>query len=95
MWVVDKAAYIYEEPVYEERWRTICYICGEDITDNLIEHRRNHLLNGEGSAGYGNELKQVQVGTKTITVPEEGHYETKVIKEAWTEKKLVREAGYY
>jgi len=37
----------------------------------------------------------VQVGTKTINVPEESHYETKIAKEAWTEKKLIREAGWY
>ena len=93
VWVVDQEAYTYEEPVYERQGRTICNVCGEDMTDNL-NHEYQHLLNDEGS-GYHVEWKNVQVGTKTITVPEEGHYETKIIKEAWTEKVLVKEAGYY
>ena len=37
----------------------------------------------------------IQSGTKTVEVPEQGHWETKIIKEAWTEKVLVKEAGYY
>lgn len=32
---------------------------------------------------------------KVKTTPEQGHYETVVVKEAWTEKVLVREAGWY
>ena len=32
---------------------------------------------------------------KTVNVPEESHYETKIVKEAWTEKKLIRAAGWY
>lgn len=94
VWVVDKEAYIYEEPVYEKKVRTICLECGEDITENALSHSKNHALKGENGA-YSNKKVEVQVGTKTVTVPEEGHWETKIIKEAWTEKKLVREAGYY
>ncbi len=96
VWVVDKEAYTYEEPVYEKQWRTICNTCGEDITGNRTEHGRNHMLNGENSS-YHHEQVEIQTGTKTVEVPEEGHWETKttVIKEAWTEKVLVREAGYY
>ncbi len=94
VWVVDKEAYTYEEPVYEKHDRTICNECGADITDNLISHMKNHILNGENGS-YRNEWVNIQVGTKTVEVPEEGHWETKVIKEAWTEKVLVKEAGYY
>lgn len=94
VWVVDKAAYTYEEPIYEERDRTICNECGADITENLIPHMKNHILNGENGS-YRNEWVNVQVGTKTVEVPEEGHWETKVVKEAWTEKVIVKEAGYY
>ena len=85
VWVVDKAAYTYEEPVYEEHGRAICNDCGADITDNL-DHIGDELLAG-GKGSYRVEWVEVQVGTKTVTVPEQGHYETK--------KKLVREAGYY
>lgn len=94
VWVVDQAAYTYEEPVYETQWRTICYTCGEDITENASAHGYSHMSNGENFS-YGNEPQQVQVGTETITVPEQGHYETQVVKEAWTEKVLVKEAGWY
>lgn len=88
VWVVDKESYTYEEPVYEKQGRAICQKCGADITDNI-----DHIFDCNSS--YRVDTVKVQVGTKTITVPEEGHWETKVIKEAWTEKVLVKEAGYY
>ena len=98
VWVVDKEAYTYEEPVYEKHGRTICNDCGMDITDYNVrkEHLIYEITNG-GKGSYHNTQTDVQVGTKTVEVPEEGHWETKttVIKEAWTEKVLVREAGYY
>ena len=94
VWVVDKAAYTYEEPVYETQWRTICNDCGADITGNAVSHAGMELKNG-GKGSYRAEPREVQTSTKTVTVPEQGHYEIKVIKEAWTEKKLVKEAGYY
>lgn len=94
VWVVDTPATTYEEPVYEKHGRTICNDCGADITDNPGPHCVEHLLNG-GKGSYHDEWVEVQVGTKTVTVPEQGHYETKIVKEAWTEKKLVKEAGYY
>lgn len=80
--VVDKKAYTYEEPVYEEHDRTICNDCGTDVTDlsssEFGKHFANHLENG-GKGSYRNEWVNVQVGTKTITVPEQSHYENKVI----------------
>lgn len=94
VWVVDKEAYTYEEPVYEYKYRTLCNNCGEDITDCCDEHGYNHIINGE-NASYRNEKVKFQTGTETITIPEEGHYETRIVKEAYTEKKLVKEAGYY
>ncbi|MGN0442472.1 MAG: leucine-rich repeat protein [Acutalibacteraceae bacterium] len=86
VWVVDKAAYTYEEPVYETIGVSICNACGADITGNPSPHLKQHALNDE-NASYHSEYKKVQTGTKTVTVPEQGHYET--------QKKLVREAGYY
>ena len=74
--VVDKEAYTYEEPVYEKHNRTICKVCGADITDNCSEHNKQHALNGE-PVSYHNVWVNVQVGTKTVTVPEKSHYETK------------------
>ena len=74
--VVDKEAYTYEEPIYEKQGRTICKVCGADITDNCSEHNKQHALNGE-PVSYHNVWVDIQVGTKTVTVPEKFHYETK------------------
>lgn len=94
VWVVDQESYTYEEPVYETHGVTICNICGADITDCVGPHGYNHMINGENPS-YHDEWREIQVGTKTVTVEEKGHWETQVIKEAWTEQVLVREAGYY
>ena len=75
--VVDKEAYTYEEPVYEEQGRAICKACGEDITDNL-EHIFECAKKHDGKASYKVVPVKVQVGTKTVTVPEKSHYETKI-----------------
>ncbi|MCH5296686.1 MAG: hypothetical protein J1E85_03345 [Ruminococcus sp.] len=94
VWVVDEESYTYEEDIYEEH--TICKGCGafldEMLKDERLSHSEAHLLAGENSGWYRTTIK---VGTKTITVPEEGHWETKIVKDAWTEKVLVREAGWY
>lgn len=74
--VVDQEAYTYEEPIYEEQERAICKVCGEDITDNRIEHNKQHAFNGE-SVSYKYVTVTIQVGTKTVTVPEKSHYENK------------------
>lgn len=74
--VVDQKAYTYEEPVYEEQGRAICKACGEDITDNL-EHIFECAKKHDGKASYKVVTVKVQVGTKTVTVPEKSHYENK------------------
>ena len=74
--VVDKKAYTYEEPVYEKQGRYICKVCGADITENTTAHNKQHALNGE-PVSYKTVSVEVQVGTKTVTVPEKFHYETK------------------
>lgn len=98
--VVDREAYSYEEPVYEQKWSMICWGCGADVGNDQMsneerdEHMYQHILNGEPD-GYHSGYVTVQTGTKTVNVPEESHYETKIVKEAWTEKKLIRAAGWY
>ena len=74
--VVDKEAYTYEEPIYEKQIRTICKVCGADITGFASEHNEQHALNGE-PVSYKAERREIQTGTKTITVPEKSHYENK------------------
>ena len=75
--VVDKEAYTYEEPIYEKQGRYICKVCGADITENTTAHNKQHALNGE-PVSYKTVSVEVQVGTKTVTVPEKSHYETKI-----------------
>lgn len=74
--VVDQEAYTYEEPIYDEQIRTICKVCGADITGFASEHNEQHALNGE-PVSYKAGRREIQTGTKTITVPEKSHYETK------------------
>ena len=88
--VVDQEAYSYDEPIYG--WRTFCNVCGADITEYCQSHMKEHALAGEGGR-YHDEY--VQVDSKTISVPEKSHTETVVVKEAWAEKILVKEAGWY
>ena len=99
VYVVDQEAYSYEEPVYEKRVYTICHVCGAEFDTSYSSsafwaHDDQHLLAGEGS-GYHNDIRKVQVGTNTVNVPEEGHYEKKLVKAAWDEKVFVKEAGWY
>ena len=85
---------------YEQKWSMICWGCGADVGNDQMsneerdEHMYQHILNGEPD-GYHSGYVTVQTGTKTVNVPEESHYETKIVKEAWTEKKLIRAAGWY
>lgn len=90
VWVVDKASYTYEEPVYETVRKSICNTCGAYLSDmsesEQLAHMKNHAMNGENDS-YTIKNVQVKVGTKTVTVPEEGHWETVVVKEGYWEYK--------
>lgn len=77
-WVVDKAAWTEEQPVYETKILSICNTCGEDITGNTREHTKQHTLKEEGGSWH-TEPRQVQTGTKTIHHEEQGHYESVLI----------------
>ena len=97
--VVDCEAYTYEEPVYETRWIAKCKDCGIDISKLENQEARNahaesHVLEG-GDGGWYSTTEQVQVGTETVYVPEQSHMETVVVKEAWTERIVTKEAGWY
>lgn len=85
VWVVDEEAYTYEEPIYEEKCITVCYACPDqpDITGKVSEHGHWHDLQGTSEDfHYGTKWITVQTGTKTVEVPEKGHYETRVVKAA-------------
>lgn len=78
-WVVDQAAWTetVNEPIYEMQERSICNVCGADITGNTASHAKEHALAGEGG-GHHSEWIQVQTGTNTYTIdhPEQGHWES-------------------
>lgn len=76
--IVDQEAYSYEEDVYESQGRTICNVCGADITENCAVHMKAHALADEGG-GYHDEWVDIKVGTKTVNVPEKSHYEARPI----------------
>ena len=96
--VVDQEAYSYEEPIYEMKRIAKCKDCGIDLAqltqDEAYEHSEAHVLAG-GDGGWYSTTEEVQVGTRTVNVPEQSHMETVVVKEAWTEQVLVKEAGWY
>ncbi|MVN15649.1 hypothetical protein [Gordonibacter urolithinfaciens] len=82
MWVVDRAAWVETIPVYESLERSICNICGADITGSTSDHNKQHMLAGEGS-GYHSEVQRVKIGEETIEHREEGHWETVVVGGHW------------
>ena len=96
--VIDQPADSYEEPVYETRRIHKCKDCGIDLLQlsqsERIAHANQHIDEG-GDGGWYTATEQVQVGTRTVEVPEQSHMETYIVKEAWTEKVLVKEAGWY
>ena len=92
VWVVDQEADSYEEPVYGNQARAICNQCGSDITTDPWGHMEANI---DTCWSYHTEYVKVQTGTRTVNVPERGHWERQKVNDAWTEKRLVREAGYY
>lgn len=82
IWVVDKAAWVETIPIYESLERSICNICGADITGSTSDHNKQHMLAGEGS-GYHSEVQRVKVGEETIEHREEGHWETVAVGGHW------------
>lgn len=80
---------VHHDAVYEQQWvidvpassseRSICNVCGADITGNTTAHTKAHALAGEGG-GYHSEW---------ITIPEQGHYENVLVSAAYDEQVLI------
>ena len=68
------------EDVYDP-WEC-CNVCGADITANVDEHIKQHMMNGEGERGHTEYYKTV---TRTVEHPAE--YGTRYVVDtpAWTE----------
>ena len=86
--------YYIDAPIYEYHDAAICNTCGAEITDCYGEHMKEHMQKGENGSYRCETVKEI-VGYEKVEVLELGHYETKVINEAYTEKRLVQEAGWY
>ena len=79
-WVVDKAAWTEEIPVYEQQVYDACNGCGLDITDNPAAHIKEQMLAGNMKcSGHHTAIRKIQTGTKTIQHEEQGHYENVLI----------------
>ena len=87
VWVVDEEGYTLQKPIVEGQWRTICNICGADITEDVTGHDKTYHLPYGDDFSYSDKWIEQITGYETITVPEKGHYETKTT--------LVRAAGWY
>lgn len=82
VWVVDKAAWTENVPVYSTVEVSICNICGQDVTGNTSAHAKAHMKAGEGS-GHHSEVRREITGYDTVSHAEEGHWETKVVGGHW------------
>ena len=78
-WVVDKAAWTEEQPVYETKTAAICNYCGADISENPTKHMKDSLTSGGQCGSYSVKPIQIQTSTKTIYHEEQGHYESVLI----------------
>lgn len=78
VWVVDREAWTESVPIYGTIEISVCNICGTDITGNTSAHAKAHMKAGEGS-GHHSEVRREITGYDTVSHPEEGHWETKVV----------------
>lgn len=70
---VTEQQWIVDVPAYTEE-RTICNQCGQDISGFAAQHLLDNMPN---CFSYGSQW---------VTVPEQGHYETVTVQEAWDEQ---------
>ncbi len=75
IWVEDSAAWDEQTPVYGYVEKSVCNICGAEITGNEVAHGKAHMPAGEGS-GHHTEVSQVVTGYSTTHHAAVGHCET-------------------
>lgn len=84
--VVDQAA--WDEYIPNEQVRTICKVCGADISGFAVQHGKEHAKEGIPGGYYD---KVIDMGGQTVHHPavthqeDQGHNETVTVKEAWDE----------
>lgn len=81
--VADK--WVEYKPIYEYQERSICNVCGADITGNTTAHSKQHALAGEGG-GWHSEVWEIEVGKETIEHPAIYEKQWIVDEKAWNEK---------
>ena len=97
VWIEDVPAY---DEVYEEKLlvgvHDFCKGCGIDLTtsgmnfEEYEEHESQHLRNGDDASYYSKPIYEYV--TETIRHEAEGHYEDRVVKEAYDEEVLKSES---
>lgn len=75
IWIEDAGAWDEQTPVYGYVEKSVCSICGAEITGNEAAHGKAHMLAGEGS-GHHTKVFQVITGYATTHHDAVGHYET-------------------
>lgn len=87
--VLVQAAYDEQVPVTEMKAYSICNDCGADLTGNIYEHVKDHMINDTGNGGYHTEWRETVVGYNTVH--HDAVYETKYVVDspATTKQELV------
>lgn len=75
VWIQDSEAWDESIPTYGYEEKSICNVCGADISGNEVAHGKAHMVAGEGS-GHHTEIIQVITGSQTVHHEATGHYET-------------------
>ena len=83
--VLVKPAWTEKIPRYTNVAREICNTCEADITGNIREHIKKHMLAGEGGS-HRTEYKKVFSHYEEVNHPAEYMDKWVVDKPAWTEK---------
>ena len=71
VWVVDVPEQVNTYPVYETVYHDVCHQCGAILDGGLASE---HLATTDCSS-WGSQSFQVQTGTYTEVIPEQGHWE--------------------
>ena len=75
VWVEDSAAWTEQVPVYGIVERSVCNVCGADVTGFEAAHAKEHMMAGQGG-GHHSETSQVVTGYDVVELPATGHWET-------------------
>ena len=97
VWIEDTAAWSEQVPIYGYEERSVCNVCGADVTGNVSTHAKAHMLAGEGS-GHHNEYIQVVTCYETVAHPRRGPLGDRGVRRALgiaTTNKQPAEAGRF